>query len=164
MPVSLSVIQQLLYQCHLSALSTFRPVAAGGQFRPEVSAPFCQRGISPDVQEADQAGEGQRGHEGGAGQVQVAVRRRKRLSHRGGGEDEGGRKDLDVCFIAVLYRSRKFFPILLCHCQIVINELISADKLVVSEQGHETRVGQVEITVWRIKNIMMEEVVDGLEL
>ncbi len=64
------------------------PVTAGGQFGSEVSAPLCQRGISADVQEADQTGEGQRGHEGGAGQVQVAVWRRQRLAHRGGGEDE----------------------------------------------------------------------------
>lgn len=62
------------------------PVTAGGQFRPEMSAPLCQRRISPDVQEADQTGEGQRGHEGGAGQVQVAVRGRQRLAHCGGGE------------------------------------------------------------------------------
>lgn len=46
---------------------SFCPVTAGGQFRSQVSAPLCQRGIGPDVQEADQAGEGQRGHEGGAG-------------------------------------------------------------------------------------------------
>lgn len=77
----------LLDQCHFRALFSFCPFTAGGQFRPEVSAPLCQRGISPDVQEADQAGEGQRGHEGGAGQVQVDVRRRQRLTHSGGGED-----------------------------------------------------------------------------
>lgn len=87
--VRLSVIQQFLYRRHFSALLSFRPVTAGGQFRPEVSAPLCQRGISPDVQEADQAGEGQRGHEGGAGQIQVAVWRRQRLAHRRGGEDGG---------------------------------------------------------------------------
>lgn len=62
------------------------PVDAGGQFRPEVSAPLCQRGVGSDVQEADQAGERQRGHEGGAGQVQVALRGRQRLADRGGGE------------------------------------------------------------------------------
>lgn len=60
-------------QCHLSALLFVCPVTAGGQLRPEVSAPLCQRGIRPDVQEAHQAGEGQRRHEGGAGQIQVVV-------------------------------------------------------------------------------------------
>lgn len=63
--------------------------AAGGQFRPEVSAPLCQRGICADVQETHQVGEGRRGHEGGAGQVQVAVRGCGRHAHRGGGEDTG---------------------------------------------------------------------------
>lgn len=48
------------------------------------------------MQEADQAGEGQRGHEGGAGQVQVAVWRRQRLTHCGGGEGRiRGCKDPD---------------------------------------------------------------------
>lgn len=42
------------------------------------------------MQEADQTGEGQRGHEGGAGQVQVALRRHQRLPHRGGGEEMMG--------------------------------------------------------------------------
>lgn len=63
------------------------PVTTGGQLGPEVPAPLCQRGIGADVQETDQAGEGQRGHEGGAGQVPVAVRGRRRLAHRGGGEE-----------------------------------------------------------------------------
>lgn len=57
--VSLSVTQKLSYKRHLCALLCFCPFTAGGQFRPEVSAPLCQRGISSDVQEADQAGEGQ---------------------------------------------------------------------------------------------------------
>lgn len=70
------------------------------------------------MQEADKAGEGQRGHEGGAGQVQVAVRGRQRLAHRRGGEE------------------RLYFDIF----HIVINEPISTDTVEVSEQGHETRV------------------------
>lgn len=72
--------------------------AAGGQFRPEVSAPLCQRGIGANVQEAHQAGEGRRGHERGAGQVQVAVWRRGGHAHRGGGED-AGEKELDLLAI-----------------------------------------------------------------
>lgn len=93
----------LLYDCYLSALLPLCPVTAGGQFRFEMSAPLCQRGISPDVQEADQAGEGQRGHEGGAGKVQVAVRRCECLAHRGGGE-EGG----DGLFIIKLLNTGDF--------------------------------------------------------
>ena len=105
------------YQCHLGGPFSLCPVAAGGQFRPEMSAPLCQRGISSDVQEADKAGEGQRGHEGGAGQVQVAVRGRQRLAHRRGGEE--------ILYVDIFH--------------IVINEPISTDTVEVSEQGCETR-------------------------
>lgn len=70
----------------LSTQSFSFPLAPGGQFRPEVSAPLCQRGVSPDVQKADQVGEGQRGHEGRAGQVQIAIWRHQYLTHCGGGE------------------------------------------------------------------------------
>lgn len=102
-----------LYECHLSALSSFCPVTAGGQLRPEVSAPLCQRGISPDVQEADQAGEGQRRHEGGAGQVQVAVWRCQRLAHRGGGEDAEDGKTLYLLSSRFI-QEREVCQILLC--------------------------------------------------
>lgn len=91
--MALCMITDLCACQPLSSLFSFCPVTAGGLFRPQVSAPLCQRGISPDVQEADQAGEGQRGHEGGAGQVQVTVWRRQRLAHRGGGEGRMRRKE-----------------------------------------------------------------------
>lgn len=102
-----AIVVVFFHQRNLSALSSFCPVTAGGQLRPEVSAPLRQRGISPDVQETDQAGERQRGNERGAGQVQVAVRRCRRLAHRGGGEGWTRRKDLDIYSRAILYKNNK---------------------------------------------------------